>query len=568
MSIGKYIALALVAFFFVAIALGEEVFVLWFFVLIVTGVGYAIGHSIYTSNKARIYVSVGDKKGAVRKAEVSVFMDNMMFRRGITNRGGKCVFFLPTGKSYRFKAKKDNYESSEETLHISDKSMRGISLKLISRKVSVKVTDEHHRPIKDAHLSARASAVSGVMYGHTDVDGKYTFTLPIEPCELTIEKDGYAPAKIQLGKDDTFAAVKLEPKFVKVKIEVVDESGQNIEGASVKIGKKSLVTNEIGVADAKIRVGEQEVSVEKEDFLPFKMTLNISEDFEQCVTLKRRRGLLEVSVVDAISGKSVSANVKLLLFGLTGVEGELEEGRVRFDEVPVGTHRVRSTLEGYHEKEISVEIREGENALEIQLEPLPALSETLLQELARVEAGLQSTVSKLSQTHDAVLPRYYQNYCFTLLQLAKRMPRSANIPGERMVEVIKEVCKEMIRIMEEKKQFYTTAPAEEEVVDFSTREMDFYDAFKELFKDASSFYNEHSNRIQRRIKEVDRKITEMMSEYEISPVASLWKLAKKLAGMREDVVKNAICLLFAEIALDFAERMFVVEEVAERLKKS
>lgn len=568
MSIGKYIALALVAFFFVAIALGEEVFVLWFFVLIVTGVGYAIGHSIYTSNKARIYVSVGDKKGAVRKAEVSVFMDNMMFRRGITNRGGKCVFFLPTGKSYRFKAKKDNYESSEETLHISDKSMRGISLKLISRKVSVKVTDEHHRPIKDAHLSARASAVSGVMYGHTDVDGKYTFTLPIEPCELTIEKDGYAPAKIQLGKDDTFAAVKLEPKFVKVKIEVVDESGQNIEGASVKIGKKSLVTNEIGVADAKIRVGEQEVSVEKEDFLPFKMTLNISEDFEQCVTLKRRRGLLEVSVVDAISGKSVSANVKLLLFGLTGVEGELEEGRVRFDEVPVGTHRVRSTLEGYHEKEISVEIREGENALEIQLEPLPALSETLLQELARVEAGLQSTVSKLSQTHDAVLPRYYQNYCFTLLQLAKRMPRSANIPGERMVEVIKEVCKEMIRIMEEKKQFYTTAPAEEEVVDFSTREMDFYDAFKELFKDASSFYNEHSNRIQRRIKEVDRKITEMMSEYEISPVTSLWKLAKKLAGMREDVVKNAICLLFAEIALDFAERMFVVEEVAERLKKS
>ena len=148
------------------------------------------------------------------------------------------------------------------------------------------------------------------------------------------------------------------------------------------------------------------------------------------------------------------------------------------------------------------------------------------------------------------------------------MPRSANIPGERMVEVIKEVCKEMIRIMEEKKQFYTTAPAKEEAVGFSTRERDFYEAFKELFKDASSFYNEHSNRIQRRIKEVDRKITEMMSEYEISPVASLWKLAKKLAGMREDVVKNAICLLFAEIALDFAERMFVVEEVAERLKKS
>ena len=161
MSIGKYIALALAAFFFVAIALGEEeVLVLWFFVLIVTGVGYAIGHSIYTSNKARIYVSVGDKKGAVRKAEVSVFMDNMIFRRGVTNRGGKCVFFLPTGKSYRFKAKKDNYESSEETLHISDKSMRGISLKLISRKVSVEeYTTSFSLPITSNRYFRASSAV-------------------------------------------------------------------------------------------------------------------------------------------------------------------------------------------------------------------------------------------------------------------------------------------------------------------------------------------------------------------------------------------------------------------------
>jgi hypothetical protein len=58
-----------------------------------------------------------------------------------------------------------------------------------------------------------------------------------------------------------------------------------------------------------------------------------------------------------------------------------------------------------------------------------------------------------------------------------------------------------------------------------------------------------------------------MVDYEISPVTSLWKLAKKLAGMREEMAKNAICLLFADIALDFTERIFVIKEVAERLKK-
>ena len=569
MSIGKYIIIALVAFFFVAIALeDEEVFGLWFSTVIFTGIGYAIGYKIYTSNKAKIYVGVSNKKGAVRKAEVSVFMDDMEFRRGVTNWEGKCAFFLPTGRGYMFKAKKGNYESGEETLHISDKSMRGISLELTLRKVTVKVTGEY-RPLKDAHVSARASIVSGTMSEHTDVDGGCAFTLPLGTCELIIEKDGYAPAKIQVGEDDNVATVKLEPKFVKVKVEVADELEQPVEGASVKIGKKSLVTDDRGVVDAEIRVGEQKLSVEKGDFLPFNTSLNISEDLEQRVMLKRQHGWLEVSVIDSVTGESQPANVTLLLFGSKSVEGKREEkGHVHFDEVPVGTHQVKITLEGYHEKEIPVEISEGENALKVQLEPLPALSETLLQELANVEAGLQSTVSKLSQSHDVVLPRYYQSYCLTLSQLAKRMPQGANIPAERMVGVIKEVCGEAVKIMEEKKQFYITALTKaEETVELPPLGSEFYELFKGLIKDTNSFYKEHSSRIQQRIKEVDSEITEKMTEYEIAPVTSLWKLAKKLAGMREDMVKNAICLLFAEIALDFAERMFVVEEVAERLKK-
>ena len=570
MSIGKYIVIALGVFFFVAIILWEEEgFGIGFSIVIFTSIGYAIGHKIYTSNKAKIYVSVGDKKGAVRKAEVFVFMDSMVFRRGVTNWEGKCAFFLPTGRGYMFKAKKGNYESGEETLHIGDKSMRGISLELTSRKVTVKVTGEH-RPLKDAHVSARASTLSGAMSEHhTDVDGRCAFTLPLGSCELIIEKDGYAPAKVQVGEDDTVAAVKLEPKFVKVKVEVVDELEQLIDGASVKIGKKSLVTDDRGVVDAEIRVGEQELSVEKEDFLPFNTSLNISKDIEQRVTVKRQHGWLEVSVIDSVTGESQPANVTLLLFGSKSVEGKREEkGYLHFDEVPVGTHQVKITLEGYHEKEILVEISEGENALKVQLEPLPALSEMLLQELANVEKGLQSTVSKLSQSHDVVLPRYYQSYCLTLFQLAKRMPQGADIPAERMVGVIKEVCGETVKIMEEKKQFYITAPAKtEETVEFLPLGSEFYELFKELIKDANSFYKEHSSRIQQRIKEVDSEITEKMTEYEIAPVTSLWKLAKKLAGMREDMVKNAICLLFAEIALDFAERMFVVEEVAERLRK-
>lgn len=572
MSIGKYIIIALGVFFFVAVILWkEEGFGIWFLAVIVTGVGYAIGHSIYTSNKAKIYVSVSDKKGAVRKAEVSVLMDSMVFRRGVTNWEGKCAFYLPTGRGYRFKAKKSNFESAEESLYISDKSMRGISLELTLRKVSVKVTGEH-RPIKDAHVSARASTLSGTMSGHTDMDGKCAFTLPPGTCELIIEKNGYAPAKIQVGEDDTVAAVKLEPKFVKIKVEVVDELEQTVEGASVKIGKKSLVTDDRGVVDTEIRVGEQELGVEKEDFLPFNTSLNISKDLKQRVILKRQHGWLDVSVIDSVTGESQPANVALLLFGSKSVEGKHEEkGQVHFDEVPVGTHQVKSTSEGYHEKEIPVEISEGENALGIQLEPLPALSEMLLQELANVEAGLQSTVSKLSQSHDVVLPQYYQSYCLTLSQLAKRMPQGADIPAERMVGVIKEVCREAVKIMEEKKQFYITitAPAKaEENVEFPPLGSEFYELFKELIKDANSFYKMHSDRTLQRIKEVDREITEKMTEYEISPVTSLWKLAKKLAGMREDAVKNAICLLFADIALDFAERMFVVEEVAERLKKS
>ncbi len=570
MGIGKYIIIALVAFFFVAIALSEEEgFGIWSSIVIFTSIGYAIGHKIYTSNKAKIYVGVSDKKGSVRKAEVSVFMDDMEFRRGVTNWEGKCTFYLPTGRGYMFKAKKGNYESGEETLYISDKSMRGISLELTSRKVSVKVTGEH-RPLKDAHVSVRTSMISGTMSGHTDVDGRCAFTLPLGTCELTIEKDGYAPAKIQLDEDDTVAAVKLEPKFVKVKVEVVDELEQLIDGASVKIGKKSLVTDDRGVVDAEIRVGGQELSVEKEDFLPFNTTLNISKDIEQRVILKRQQGWLEVSVIDSVTGESQPANITLLLFGSKSVEEKREEkGHVHFDEVPVGTHQVKITSEGYHEKEIPVEISEGENALKVQLEPLPALSEMQLQELANVEKGLQSTVSKLSQSHDVVLPRYYQSYCLTLSQLAKRMPQGADIAAERMVGVIKEVCREAVRIMEEKKQFYITTPAKaEETVEFTPLGSDFYELFKELIKDANSFYKMHSDRIRQRIKEVDRQITEKMTEYEIAPVTSLWKLAKKLASMREDIAKNAICLLFAEIALDFAERMFVVEEVAERLRKT
>ena len=103
--------------------------------------------------------------------------------------------------------------------------------------------------------------------------------------------------------------------------------------------------------------------------------------------------------------------------------------------------------------------------------------------------------------------------------------------------------------------------------EFASRGSDYYDAFKELIKDPGSFYNAHSNRITARIKAVDDKITDNMGEYEISPVTSLWKHAKRLANMREGVVKDAICLFFAEIALEFTERMFVVKEVAERLIK-
>jgi hypothetical protein len=571
MSIGKYISVVLTAFFFVAIAVwDEEGISIWLFTTLVTGIGYAIGKGIYTSGKAKIYVSVvGDNKGAVRKAEVSVLLDDMEFCRGITDKKGKCTFYLPAGRGYGFKAKKGGYESVEKTLHVSDKSLRGISLELTSREVSVNVSGEH-RPIKDAHVSARASTVSGTMTQHTDVDGECTFTLPLgDSCELIIEKDGYAPAKVQLGEDDTAASIKLEPKFVTVKVKVVDEQEQFIGDASVKIGKKSFVTDESGAVDAKMRVGTQELCVEKADFLAFTSSLDLSKDIERRVVLVRQQGWLEVSVVDAVSGEILSAKVTLLLFGSTSVEGKREEEeRVHFDGVPVGAHNVRTVAEGYRKNETKVDILEGKNVLELQLEPLPALDDMLEHELVKVEEGLRTAVIKLSQSYDVMIPRYYQSYCLTLVQFARRLPQGANIAPEMMVESVKDVCREMVNIIEEKKRFYaTTSTKEGETVEFSTRESDFYDVFKELIKDAGSFYNEHSNRIPERIKEVDRKITENMGEYDISLVTSLWKLAKKLAGMREDVAKNAICLLFAEIVLDFAERMFVVEEVAERLKK-
>jgi hypothetical protein len=572
MSIGKYISIALSVLFFVAIALGEEEgLVVWIFVAIITGALYGFGCMIYTSGKAKIYAGVASSHGsAEKKAEVSVILGDMVFRKGITNSEGKCTFYLPTGNGYRFKAKKDDYESAEEFLDVSDKSMRGISLVLSSRNVSVIVKNEHDAPVKDASVNARASTYT--MSEHTNAHGKCLFKLPFEPGDLTVEKDGYAPAKITLEEYDTIAYVKLEPKFVNVRVEVVDEREQPIEGASVKIGKskksKSFVTNERGVVEAETRVGTQEINVETKDFLPFNTTVNVSTDFVQRVSLKEPRGQLELRTVDAVSGEYLSATVTLLLFGSRAVDGKQEGvGRVLFDDIPIGTHQLRSTAEGYYEKEMAVEISEGENVLEIPLEPLSALSETLVHELTSIEEGLHTTVSRLSQSYDVVIPRYFQSYCLTLLQLARRLPQGANLPAGTTVEVIKDVCKDVIGLTEEKKQFYTTTRTEEETVELPSKEGDFYDAFKELIKDPGLFYNAHNGRIQQRIKEVDRKITDKMVDYEISPVTSLWKLAKKLAGMREEMAKNAICLLFADIALDFTERIFVIKEVAERLKK-
>ena len=565
MGIGKYILLGLTAALLVAVSIGgEEGFSIWLVIAMLTGALYYVGYMFFTSGKARILIGVTDSNGKeVQKAEVTVRLDGAVYKKARSDRKGKCMFYLPTKKSFHLKAQKGEFESPEESFNLSDKSMRGLSLVLSSRRVTVQITNEYNNPVGEAVVKVRGA--SFMESERSNANGKCSFMLPFEVGEVIVEKSGYAPARIPFEEDKVFIPVKLEPKFVTVRLTVVNERDQPVEGAGVTIQKEHHVTNEWGVMETKTRVGLREISVQKGEFLPVSLKVDLQDDFEQRVVLKEPRGQLEVAIVDAVTGERVPAKVSLLLFGSMPVEGTGDDGKINFGDIPLGRHLIRGAANGYHPKEQPVELKEH-TVWDLKLEPVPALSDALVRELENVEAGLGTVVTNLSRGYDTILPRYLQSYCLTLTQLARRLPRTANLSPDLMVESIRAVCKDVLGIIEEKK-LLAQPVASEDQIEFGSRVNDFSEPFKELIKDPRSFYEAHSSRVQQRIGEVDRKITEKMVEYEISPVTSLWKLAKKLASTRGDVAKNAISLFCADIALDYTERLFIVKEVADRLRK-
>gem|GEM_PF-5372563 len=267
-----------------------------------------------------------------------------------TDKEGKATFELSPG-THTYKVSKEGYKEVSGVVTVeSDKEVK-VELEKIKYTVTFEVLDEETaEPIKGAKVT-----IDGLTE-YTDEKGKASFTVLPGTYTYKVEKEGYESKEGTVKvEENTYLTVYLKKAKYTVTFLVVDkETGEPLEGAVVKFGDLTGVTDKEGKVEFSVAGGKYSYKVTKEGYKSIEGEVDVSGDVTVKVEIEKEAILYTVTfeVVDKYTAKPIEgAKVKLGDYEkLTNSSGHAEF------QVGKGTYSYTVSKEGYKEKSGEIEV--------------------------------------------------------------------------------------------------------------------------------------------------------------------------------------------------------------------
>ncbi len=238
-----------------------------------------------------------------------------------TNASGIAVFenVLPAD-SLTYEVTKEKYETLNGKINVSNNTEVALTLILKKYNVSFEVRDDKNR------LLAGAKVTFKEIIENTNATGIATFEniLPDTGLTYVVTKDGYETVerKTNISQNTTIKAVLI--RLNTVTFVVKDNKNVVLEGAKVKLGSDSLLTNALGVAEFNGLHPATGVaySVSKQGYKNISGTLDIDTSLTQNISLEK---FYKINFVVKNSDEQFVAGVEVRLntkFATTDAQGK------------------------------------------------------------------------------------------------------------------------------------------------------------------------------------------------------------------------------------------------------
>jgi uncharacterized membrane protein len=291
-----------------------------------------------------------------------------------TGNTGQATFSFPPGQ-YPYVVTAEGYGQASGTVEVTgNETELHVELKgggnAVNRKVSFATMDEKTRkPVVDAKVQlGRKSAT-------TNRKGEAEFALPPGSYPFRVTAEGYAEARgnLEVVRDEDVEWVELlQPagRTGSVIFTVSDETnGKTIEGATVKVGKESLETGNIGLAVFVMPPGKYPYQVSAKGYKDAKGNLEIKreEDIHIVELLAPAGSAVTGSVIVTVSDETTGKTIE----GATVEIGKssLETGNAGFAVffMPPGEYPYRVSAKGYEEARGTVEVTVDDDTRLVEL---------------------------------------------------------------------------------------------------------------------------------------------------------------------------------------------------------
>jgi hypothetical protein len=225
------------------------------------------------SSSIKITVAVFDSEGnPLGDAYVMLKSDDRKVAEGYTNEYGICILKADVKFPLKLIVDKDEYEMFESMLRENRAIVKLEKAEFV--KLTIRVVNENSKPIDDAEVQVY---LEGILKGKkTTVNGLAEFELKKGRYSVVVAKKGFkrTTVDIYVDEDREVDIALLEKKGI-LRITVVDEFRKPLNGIKVMVNDISMYTNEDGVVEMEIPVGNHAVGVLDPDGIYEKVKLDI-----------------------------------------------------------------------------------------------------------------------------------------------------------------------------------------------------------------------------------------------------------------------------------------------------
>lgn len=458
-----------------------------------------------------------------------------------------------------------------------------------TRTLTISVLDEQKRPVENANV--RLKGMYGGSTRHTKQtggDGRAVFNSigsDIKEVEIT-KLIGFETLTHSIDSNQEQVEITLaKPKTILLKI--VDEITQEpLYGIPVIVkDKQGFPKNSVSDRDGVVKFiglkrGEYQVSIEHQEYLPFKKSYPVSDETKgYIIKLIKQAGSLDVILDIQHSGIEVVAkNIR----SNSEIFGESDSsGMVHFGKIPIGNYQISlqsNPLLKSGSHQCTIELNK-KHTIELKIDFYYKLSSENLSKMRQFKEIIDTSYQEVS-SYDTCIQQYLKRIGEMPVELCENVSNkqlyfinSDLSPADFVqytLDTAESVANDLAAILRDRGNIDLYVEAKEMSPVKQITLSEYSDPkLRELIQESAKYYTIHNAEVKNQLSSIDQEITQKSSDLTVHPIADMWSLCKDLltkCNAENDPKKQGVMLFLLEQMLINLEETFHNADVIKRLK--